>query len=472
MHTIRLSTFSRIALGTALLAATASTFAQTADPARKQLFDQLDRELVMVEKLGQAEVSLPSYAAWKEVLRDRTEVTGTVNLLRSNPQSSVPNLERILTAVKVDNGRAKRISDAVKSLNNSTKNYAYYDSLPAAALDDASMPQMAELKKRCDSFSFEMQTMASADYVKLEGTAVAIAKDATDCSRLARELLALQSKGKELDKLKNVVPTVAQQNPVLTQIAAFADIVSKQRTLVQATDRLRRTAINGNALDDSIKQLQVMNIEAEGFARNAQGGGNARTVRVLNTLERDANVFWRAAGCAGIYRDYQVVCNNQPVKAGQTVEYQFKPGTSGRKVGFMAGSCATQETSIGQDAAGADLHVITDGCQIKPESAALSESVQKRTKYVKNNRDKPIEVAFIATGCLGGTNQGKVWVCKTVTVAAGMEAMYEFPLGTFGLGMDWGDEVCLFTPGFNRLLFKDGSRGRSVDALGCDTRSY
>jgi hypothetical protein len=62
MHTIRLSTFSRIALGTALLAATASTFAQTADPARKQLFDQLDRELVMVEKLGQAEVSLPSYA--------------------------------------------------------------------------------------------------------------------------------------------------------------------------------------------------------------------------------------------------------------------------------------------------------------------------------------------------------------------------------------------------------------------------
>ena len=55
-------------------------FAQNLDPARKQLFDQLDRELVIVEKLGQAEVSLPSYAAWKELLRDRTDVTGAVNV--------------------------------------------------------------------------------------------------------------------------------------------------------------------------------------------------------------------------------------------------------------------------------------------------------------------------------------------------------------------------------------------------------
>ncbi len=457
---------SRIALSAAFIATALSNitpaFAQNLDAARKQLFDQLDRELVIVEKLGQAEVSLPSYAAWKEVVRDRTDVTGAVNVLRGNPQSSVPTLERILAAVKSDNGRAKRVSDAVKSLNDSTKRYADYAAPLRAQLVDPGIPQMAELTKRCDPLPTEIQSLKSADYPTLESTAVAVAKDATECPRFARELIALQGKGRELDALKAVVPDVAQKYPVLSQVAAFTDIVNKHGKLLQATDRLRKTATVGNALDDSIKQLQVMNIEAEGFARNAQSGGNARTVRVLNTLERDANVFWRAAGCAGVYTDQTAVCNHQPVKAGQTVEYQFKPGTSGRKVGVVGGGCTTQETSIGQDGAGADLHVITDGCQIKPESVALSESVQKRTLTVRNNRDKPIDVLFAHGFCLG-LYKGIPNVCRSVTVAPGTAISYEFSLLNYmsAAFMRWGDDVCPLRLGIDGIVFLQ--LGKRVD---------
>jgi hypothetical protein len=328
---------------------------------------------------------------------------------------------------------------------------------------------MQDFTKKCDIAVEALASAPRANADALAKTAAEVSPIAADCARLPKEFAALYAKGKEFDSLVNRVPDLAKQHPVLSAIAAFADIQGRHATLRTRVEGIRAQATSGTALDEPIGLLKAYNRDAQGFADEAQRGGDARTVNVLNTLERNATVFWRAAGCAGTVSGQTFVCHSDSVAAGRSVSYQFKGGTSARKVGFMAANCTTVETSIGQDAAGADLHVITDGCQIKPESVALSESVQKRTKYVKNNRDKPVEVVFQAYGC-GGAYWGTVFVCRNVTIDPGMEVRYEYPLGVRDMFMNWADGICAFNQ--KSWMFADGRRGRVVINGDCGTHHY
>jgi hypothetical protein len=447
MNTPRLHAFPRAALMAALLAVTAATspFAQSTYT-RIQLLDQVEQEIEKVIRAGR-DAPMAEFAAWKTVDQAMRTQKNTASQYRSDSKSTVADAERLLALAKANTDAANQTVAAAKLVSAADKAFSNYAKLEWPQPANPATARPTDLVVRCSALAGVIAKAKAAPLLELKNYADFIPGDTKDCAPLGDEVIALQGKAREFDNLKAIVPRIAQQNPVLAAVAAFADLTSKHAALTQRAEQIRKTGTTRTALDDSIKQLLGMNLEAEGYAKNAQGGGNVRTVRVLNTLEREANVFWRAAGCAGVFFDQTAVCNNQPVKPGQTVEYQFKLGTSLRKVGFRGVGCATQETSIAMEGAGTDLHVITDGCQIKPESAALSESVQKRTKYFRNNRDKPVEVLFASiqtpTMCFG-TYKGSGFVCRTLTVAPRTEVRYEYPLGTImsGVGVRWIDETC------------------------------
>lgn len=62
----------------------------------------------------------------------------------------------------------------------------------------------------------------------------------------------------------------------------------------------------------------------------------ADSVIVRNLHGSDQTVYFRAAGCLGVEDHWLAVCGSRTVKAGQTYEYTWPAGTSGRSV---AASC-------------------------------------------------------------------------------------------------------------------------------------
>jgi hypothetical protein len=448
------------------------TLDQTAK--KQELLGKMQTELTRVDDMQKGAANVAAYAAWQPVA-SKKQANATLLADRRNDfkkQVTVAMLEADLAAFAADTATAGGIAKSAAQFAEARVPLTDYTKTHRQLVDGIQLQRAQDLRKQCDQAvdALAFSTRANADV--LAKTATETYAIAPDCVRLPKEFAALNAKVKEFDGLVDVIPGYVRQHPVLSAIAAFADLQAKHAALRTRVEGIRAQATSGTALDEPIGLLNAYNRDARSYAEEAARGGDARTVNVLNTLERGATVFWRAAGCAGTLSGQTFVCHSESVVAGRSVGYQFKAGTSARKVGFMASGCATQETSIAKDAAGADLHVITDGCQIKPESVALAESVQKRTKYVKNLRDKPIQVVFMASGC-AGTHQGKTFVCAPMTVGPGTEVKHEFPLGTSDLGMDWGDNTCSIAQGRPDSNYRFGNfRGRQVIPARCEPTSY
>lgn len=124
-------------------------------------------------------------------------------------------------------------------------------------------------------------------------------------------------------------------------------------------------------------------------------------VTIKNVSRGDAQVYWSAAGCAGVVDGRTLVCHDTKLSPGEKRTYEYKWGTTSRRLSFKSDRCVTLDNpkwSVKEDKDGEPkLHYVTDGCDI---STNPNSSGGEGTFIVKNKSNESATVYFRAFGCV------------------------------------------------------------------------